>query len=297
MTTLTVNRRAFLRVTAIAGGGMLLASYFEPFTSLAGATTPLDGLTPNAFIKIGADGSVTIIAKNPEIGQGVKTMLPMLIAEELGVDWKDVKVELAPTVDAAKYGRQFAGGSTATPNNWDELRRVGAAGRQMLVSAAALTWGVPDTECAAASGVVTHHPSGRKLKYGDLTAKAATLTPPDLKAVTLKDPKDFTVIGTRQKGVDTPAIVTGKPLYGIDVKVPGMLYAVYEKCPVFGGKVKSANVDAVKGELGVKHAFVVEGGTALNGLLGGVAIVADTWWAARKARPNLPQAWAEGATA
>ena len=297
MSTLTVNRRTFVRVTAIAGGGMLLASYLEPITGLANAETPLDDFTPNAFIRIGADGTVTIIAKNPEIGQGVKTMLPMIIAEELGVDWKNVKIEQALS-DQAKYGRQFAGGSTATPNHWDELRQVGAAGRQMLVAAAALTWGVAESECSAASAVVTHGPTGRKLKYGELVTKAATLTPPDLKTVTLKDPKNYTIIGTPQKGVDTPAIVTGKPLYGIDVKVPGMLYAVYEKCPVFGGKVKSANLDVVKAQPGVKHAFTVEGvGTSLNGLLGGVAVVADTWWAAKKAREKLEVQWDEGPTA
>ena len=289
MSTLTVSRRAFVRVSAIAGGGMLLASYVQPVTDLAALETPLDEFTPNAFIRIGADGSVAVIAKNPEIGQGVKTMLPMIIADELGVDWKIVKVEQALS-DQTKYGRQYAGGSTATPNNWDELRRMGAVARQMLVAAAALTWGVAEAECSAASGVVTHKPSGRTLGYGALTARAATLPVPDLKTVALKDPKAFTIIGTPQKGVDTPAIVTGKPLYGIDVTVPGMLYAVYEKCPVFGGKVKSANLDAVKAEPGVRHAFVVEGvGTSLNGLLGGVAVVADTWWAAKKAGLPTPK--------
>ena len=297
MNTLTVNRRAFLRVTAIAGGGMLIASYVQPIADLAALTRPLDDFTPNAFIRIGADGSVTVIAKNPEIGQGVKTMLPMIIADELGVDWKVVKIEQALS-DQAKYGRQFAGGSQATPTNWDDLRRMGAAGRQLLVSAAALTWGVAESECSAASGTVTHKPSGRKLGYGALAAKAATLPVPDPKTVQLKDPKDFTIIGTPQKGVDTPAIVTGKPLYGIDVKLPGMLYAMYEKCPVFGGKVKTANVDAVKAEPGVKHAFVVEGvGTSLNGLLSGVAIVADNWWLAKKARERLEVTWDEGPTA
>ena len=139
MTTQTIDRRSFLRVTALAGGGIALAAYLEPAEALASWVTPKApaAFTPNAYIRITTDGVITIVAKNPEIGQGVKTMLPMLIAEELDVDWKDVKVEQAET-DPTKFGRQFAGGSTATPMHWDELRRVGAAGRQLLVGAAAL---------------------------------------------------------------------------------------------------------------------------------------------------------------
>jgi isoquinoline 1-oxidoreductase beta subunit len=294
MTTTAVSRRSFLRVTALAGGGLLLMPSFDPTGSLEAES--LADFTPNAFIRIGADGSVTIISKNPEIGQGVKTHLPMIIADELGVDWRDVKVEQADS-DPARYGRQFAGGSTATPTNWDELRRVGAAGRQMLVAAAALTWGVNEAECYAASSAVHHRPSGRRLGYGQLTDKAATLPVPDLKTVTLKDPKDFTIIGKPTGGVDTAAIVSGQPLYGIDVKVPGMVYAVFQKCPVFGGKVASANLDVVRAQPGVKQAFVVEGGADLAGLLGGVAIVADTWWAAQSARRQLRVTWSEGPTA
>ncbi len=293
--TTTQTRRSFLRVTALAGGGLLLGSYYEPLARRHRHGSA-ELFEPNAYIRIAADGTITIIAKNPEVGQGVKTMLPMLIAEELDVDWKGIHIEQADA-DQAKYGRQFAGGSTATPLHYDELRRVGAAARQMLVGAAAATWGVPESECTTASAMVSHAASGRKLAYPDLVAKAATLPAPDLKSVRLKDPKTFKLIGTSVPGIDNPKIVSGQPLFGIDVKVPGMLYAVFAKCPVFAGKVASANLDVVKKLPGVRHAFVVEGGTALNGLLGGVAIVADHWWAAESARRKLVVTWNEGATA
>jgi isoquinoline 1-oxidoreductase subunit beta len=301
MTTQSIDRRAFLRVSALAGGGIALATYLEPAEALASWATPKApaAFTPNAYIRITTEGVITIVAKNPEIGQGVKTMLPMLIAEELDVDWKDVQVEQAET-DPEKYGTQFAGGSLATPTNWDELRRVGAAGRQLLVAAAAKQWGVADDECSTSSGAVHHRATGRRVGYGALVTAAATLPPPDLKAVRLKDPKDFKIIGTRVSGVDNPSIVTGKPLFGIDVTVPGMLYAVFEKCRVFGGKVASANVDQIRSMPGVRHAFVVDGSSAADGFMGntalepGVAIVADTWWHARKARESLRVTWNEG---
>jgi isoquinoline 1-oxidoreductase subunit beta len=290
-----INRREFLRVTAVAGGGVLFASYLEPL-GVARAAQPAADFIPNAFIRITPDGMVTILAKNPEIGQGVKTMLPMLIAEELDVEWKNVRVEQAP-LDTAKFTGQSAGGSTATPNNWLPMRRVGAAARAMLVAAAAQTWGVAEAECETTSGEVRHPASRRRLTYGQLVERAATVTAPDLETVRLKDTKHFRIIGTRVPGVDNHGIVTGQPLYGIDVTVPGMLYAVYQKCPVFGGKVGSANLEEVRSLPGVRHAFTVDGGTVLNGLLGGVAIVAETWWAARSAREKLRVTWSEGPTA
>jgi isoquinoline 1-oxidoreductase beta subunit len=288
-------RRDFLKVSAVAGGGLLLAAWFD-VGEAAARTLAADGFAPNAFIRITPDGVITIVAKNPEIGQGIKTSLPMVIADELDADWTQVRIEQA-MADQAKYGRQVAGGSTATPTNWEPHRRAGATGRQLLLAAAAQTWGVPVGECRTEPSVVIHAPSGRRLSYGQLAATAATLPVPDAATVPLKDPKDFRIIGTFKSGVDNRKIVTGQPLFGIDVTVPGMRYAVFEKAPVFGAKVASANLAEVRALPGVTHAFVVEGGTALAGLLPGVAIVADSWWLARKARESLKVTWADHPTA
>lgn len=297
-TTPRMGRREFLRVGAVAGGAMLVALHAEPVgvRSAVAAEPSASDFVPSAWIRITRGGAVTIMAQNPEIGQGVKTMLPMIIADELDVSWKSVTVEQAG-LDTVHYTSQYAGGSTATPNHWMRMRRVGAAARTMLVAAAARAWSVPVAECETASGVVWHRASGRRLTYGELVDRAVASPVPDLERVKLKDRKDFKIIGTRVPGVDNHAIVTGTPLYGIDVTLPGMLYAVYQKCPVFGGKVADANLDEIKAQPGVKHAFAVDGGTSLNGLLGGVAIVADTWWAAQSARSKLKVTWNEGPTA
>ncbi len=300
MTTTTVDRRAFLRVSAITGGGLLLSSYLRPAEALAAplgaAGSAAADFMPNAFIKVPVSGPIVIMSKNPEVGQGIKTMLPMVIAEELDVDWKDIRIEQADS-DEKLYGAQFAGGSQSTPMNYEPHRQIGAAGRLMFVKAAAQTWSVPESELTTASGRVHHRGSNRSAAYGELAAVAATITPPDLATVKVKDPRDFKIIGKSLPQVDTPHIVMGKPLFGIDTVVPGMRYAVFEKCPVFAGKVVSANLDEIKREPGVRHAFVVEGGTALNGLLGGVAIVAESWWQAQSARKKLKVVWNEGATA
>ncbi|MGD8278737.1 MAG: molybdopterin-dependent oxidoreductase [Gemmatimonadota bacterium] len=294
-TRFTTDRRQFLRVSAIAGGGLLIGTHLDWLGTGEAAAETADAAI-NAWIRITPDNVVTIMAQNPEIGQGVKTMLPMLIADELDVDWKDVRVEQA-SLDTDSFRRQSAGGSTATPTHFEPMRRAGAAGRAMIVAAAAGTWGVPVAECTTAAGVVRHAGSNRSATYGELAAKAATMPAPDMDAVPLKQPKDYRIIGTRIPGVDNHAIVTGKPLFGIDTELPDMVHAVYVKCPVFGGKVLDANLDDVKAEPGVKDAFVIEGTDRLSGLLPGVAIIGDTWWAAQSARRTLRVRWDEGATA
>ncbi len=295
-----IDRRQFLRVSTLAGGGLLIGAWLDFGRDGVLQASEVHGaagdFSPNAFIRIAPSGAITIMSKNPEVGQGIKTMLPMLIAEELDVDFSAITIEQAMS-DPSKYGTQVAGGSTATPTNWEPLRRAGAAGRQMLIAAAAQAWNAPATECTTASGVVYHRASNRQMTYGALSTAASALTAPELATVTLKNPKDFKIIGKAISGVDNNKVVTGKPLFGIDVTVPGMLCATYEKCRVFGGRAVSANLDEIKALPGVRHAFIIEGGTVLSGLLSGVAIVADSWWAARSARGKLRVTWDEGATA
>ncbi len=305
-----LNRRTFLQATALAGGGLLLGLYPKVANAFSEGNAarfvqgpPMAPLAPLDFISIASDGTVTMMARNPETGTNIKNMLPMLIAEELDVDWKDVRV--APTELGDKYGTQFAGGSLATPINWIPMRQVGAAARQMLIAAAAQTWGVTESECTTVAGRVHHKASNRSLGYGELASKAATSPVPNLNTIKLKDPKDFKLIGTNTKGVQTKDITTGKPVFSIDVEVPGMLYAVFQKCPVYGGNVVSANLDAIKALKGVKQAFTVEGEplptdypTYLFGLPAGfetgIAIVADSWWTANSAREKLEVKWDEG---
>src|SRR4051812_16056522 len=295
-----LSRRSFLQVTSLSGGGMLLGLHIARTASAQAPDQP--AFDAKAFIKISPDGSVTLVSRNPEIGQGIKNMLPMLIAEELDVDWKSVKVEQAD--HDPKYGLQTTGGSRAASNNWVPMRQVGAAGRHMLIAAAAQTWGVPENECYASNGRVYHRPTDRSLGYGELASKAASMPVPDLKSLKFKEASAYKIVGQRTMGVDVPKITMGTQMYGIDFTLPGMLSAVYQKCPAFGGKVKSANLDEIKALPGVKHAFVVEGTVKVTpltegepGLEPGVAIVADTWWAAQSARKKLNVEWDEGPAA
>ncbi len=295
-----LNRRSFLQVTALAGGGFMLGLYPKAAALAQGLQQAV--LAPNDFIRIAADGIVTLTSRNTEIGQNIYNTLPMLIAEELDVDWKDVRV-VRPDAHP-KFGNQFTGGSSGTPGNWVQMRQMGAAGRQMIVAAAAQTWGVAESECSTASGRVIHTASKRSLSYGELAAKAATMPAPNFTTLKLKDPKDYKIIGTSTVSVENKDIVTGKPIFGIDVKVPGMLYAVMQRTPVLGGKAVSANLDAIKAMKGVKHAFIIEGRPLPNdypnylfqdpGFESGVAIVADSWWAAQSAREKLEVKWDSG---
>jgi len=287
-----LDRRAFIKVSALAGGGLLVGTYlrFGPESAFAEGVAAADNFVPNAFISISPSGAVSIIAPNSEMGQGIKTSLPMIVAEELDVPFEQVTIVQGDLNPA--YGRQMSVGSQSTPTNYAPMRRAGATARAMLVAAAAQTWGVPESECGTEKGAVVHLKSKRRATYGDLAAKAATLTPPA--DAPLKDPKDFKLIGTRVPGVDNKKIVTGAPLFGIDVKLPGMLYATYTKCPTFGGKVASANVDEVKKRPGVRDAFVLDG---VEGLTPGVAIVADSTWNAFSAAEALKVQWDAGPVA
>jgi isoquinoline 1-oxidoreductase beta subunit len=287
------DRRTFLKLTGMAGGGLVLAFYVgDRATALAAADGTGKPFAPNAFLRITPDGTIVILSKGPEIGQGIKTAFPLIVAEELDADWSRVKVEQAP-VNPAVFGRQSAGGSRSIPTAWDQLRRAGAVGRAMLVSAAAKEWAVPESECTTASSVVSHAGSGKHLSYGELATKAAALPVPDEKSLKLKDRKDYKLLGNRFTGVDNLAVVTGQPLFGIDQVVPNMQYAVFEKCPAVGGKVKNANLDEIKALPGVKNAFVVEGTGKPTEVMPGVAIIATSTWAAISARRKLRVEWDE----
>jgi isoquinoline 1-oxidoreductase subunit beta len=285
-----LSRRSFLKVTGVSSAALVLAFYMgEPAEAQA---APGQAFAPNAFVSIASDGTITILAKAPEIGQGVKTSLPMIVAEELDADWNKVNIVQAP-INPTLFGRQSAGGSRSIPTNWDTLRRAGASARAMLVAAAAKDWGVAESEITTAKSVVSHKASGKSANYGELAVKAAALPVPDPKTVALKDRKNFTLLGTRITGVDNRKIVTGEPLFGIDQVVPNMHYATFEKCPAVGGKVKSANLDEIKKLPGVTNAFIVEGTGKPTEVMPGVAIIAKSTWAAISAKRKLKIEWDE----
>jgi isoquinoline 1-oxidoreductase beta subunit len=284
-----MDRRAFLKVSILASGALVVGVGCKDPLQASGVEN--NTWKPNLYVRIEPDGKITIVSKNPEAGQGVKTAFPMVVAECLGVDWKNVTVEQAPLDD--RYGRQVIGGSRGTPDGWDDLRIAGTGARYLLTAAAANEWGVPHADCIAENGSVSHKASGRSRRYETLLEIAATLPVPDVSDLKLKSrPSEFKLLGTFVPGVDNPKITTGQALFGCDVRLEGMLYAIYEKCPTFGGKVLKANVDQVRKLPGVTHAFVVSGGDDLTGLLPGVAIVGKTWWEVQSARKQLRIEWA-----
>ena len=276
MNTITVSRRSFLKVSALASGGLMLG--FKAFgksmdKSGAGETA----YTFNAWLKIDSTGVVTLMAPNPEVGQGVKTSLPMIVAEELDVNWEKVVVEQAPLNKS--FERQVAGGSGSIRSSWDSFRKAGAGARQLLVEAAAQTWNVPVSECVTENSFVIHKPSGRKSGYGELASTAATMT--TLAEIKLKDSKDYKIIGKRIRNVDNKNIVTGKSLYGIDTRREGMFYTMVAR-PTFGKKLKSFDDTATRNVPGVKNVVRWENK---------VAVLATSTWAAKKGREALKLEW------
>ncbi len=282
-----ITRRSFLAVSLAGGTVLTFKADLVLAQTGAGAAAPV---MLNAFIRIGADNQVTIGAKNPEIGQGVKVMLPMLIAEELDVAWSQVQIQQTDANDKL-YGVQVAGGSTATPTNWLPMRQAGAAARQMLLTAAARLWGVDVATLTTAAGTVFHKASGRSLPYAALAKEAATVPAPDLAKVPLKSPDAFTIIGKSVRGVDTPRIVKGEPLYGIDTRLPGMLHAALLKCPIAGGALASFDDTAARKTPGVIAVVPVNSGLVPQGRNDALAIVATSWWTAQKARETLVAKW------
>ena len=284
---LNLSRRGFLKTSAIAGGGLVLGVYLPQLDGKAAAADAVDQVfAPNAFIRIGADDSVTLVINHSEMGQGVYTSLAMIIAEELDADWKKVRVEAAgvdPEYNHTAFGIQITGGSTSVRTEWDRLRKVGATAKAMLVSAAASSWDVAASECQAENGEVVHSSTGRRSSYGSLVEKAAKLSPPE--NAVLKDPKDFKIVGKPTKRLDTPGKTDGTAVFGLDVNVPGMLVAVVARPPVFGGKLKSFNAGKAKAIKGVRHVVQIDRG---------VAVVADGFYAAQRGRDELEIVWDDG---
>ena len=283
-----LSRRSFLQTSAVAGGGLAIGVNLAGLSADAIAAGTLH--TPNAWVHIADDNTITLISARSEMGQGVYTSMPMLIAEELNVDLRTVKVSIAPPNvklygNALLGGPQLTGGSTSVRDGWDKLRTAGAQVREMLISAAANKWKVDRAGLKAENGVVIG-PKGQRATYGQLAAAASKLPVPE--KVALKDPADFRIVGKRTKRLDTPAKINGTAEFGIDVKLPGLLYASLEQCPVIGGTVKSFDASRAKAMPGVVDVVQIPDG---------VAVVADTYWHAKKAREALSVQWDEGAGA
>ena len=284
--TMKTTRRDFIKSTSALTGGLLMG--FSLPGSKLDAQAAGTVYTPNAWVHIADDNTITILSARSEMGQGVYTSLPMLIAEELNVSLNQIKVAAAPPAEVyvnALLGAQITGGSTSVRDGWEKLRTSGAQVREMLISAAAAEWQVDRAGLRAEDGMV-YGPSGKKASYGSLAAAASKLPIPE--KVAIKDPKDFRIVGKRVARVDTPAKVNGTAEFGIDVKLPGMVYASIEQCPVIGGKVRSFDGTKAKGMPGVIDVVKVDDG---------VAVVAASYWQAQKARKALSVQWEEGAGA
>jgi len=290
MNATVMERRDFLKLTIGVSGGLLVGIYLPEVTGASGslAAAP-DVFAPNAFVRLAADGTISVVCNHSEMGQGVYTSLPMLLADELDADWTKVRYEPAPVDPAYNhpvFGVQMTGGSTSTWSGFEQFRKAGAVARAMLVAAAAQQWNVPPEKCTTANSFVINPATGARLSYGELAAKAASIKPPE--KVALKDPKDFQLIGKPLKRLDTPEKTNGKGVFGIDVMLPGMLTALVARAPSFGAKLKS--FDAKKAE-------VVPGVRRVVQVPSGVAVVADGFWAARRGRDALHIEWDESAMA
>ena len=284
-----LNRRDFLRTGAAAGGGLLIALHLPELARAASHSAVPVEFAPNAFIRIGSDDIVTVMVNKSEMGQGVYTSLPMLVAEELEADWSKVRFEAAPVDPAYNhtvFGIQMTGGSTSVASEWERLRKAGATGRVLLIAAAARNWNVDPQSLKAENSFVIHSASGRRASFGSLADAAAKLEPP--RDVPLKDPKDYKLIGKPARRLDTPAKVDGSAEFGIDVKVPGMFTAVVARAPVFGGKVVSFNATEARKVAGVKDVVQVPSG---------VAVIATGFWPAKLGRDKLEIKWDDGANA
>jgi isoquinoline 1-oxidoreductase beta subunit len=285
------DRRTFISVSVAATGGLLVAMRTDAIGAQMQMPAPTGPLGfPIDYVQIDPDDRVLIWSAQPEMGEGTKTSLPMLIAEELDADWTTVRIDDAPL--DRKYGGQGVGGSDAVRSDWDSLRRIGATARALLIASAAAEWHVPASECEAASHVVRHASSRREARYGSLAARAATLTVP--RDVALKDPSRYRLIGTRVSGVDNHKVVTGQPLFGIDVRLPNMKFAAIAKCPVFNGRPLKVDATKARQVAGVRDIVEIKGLDNPTFLMPGVAVVADSTWAAFKGREALIVEWDEG---
>ncbi len=288
----TLNRRQFLKSSLGAGASFVLGFYLAGCQSPTSAPAELPAeagsgtFSPNIFLRIDADNSITITVPRSEMGQGIRTALPMIVAEELDADWATVRVEQALADQV--YGSQITGGSKSISTFWQPLREAGATARAMLIAAAAKNWAVELESCATELGAVIHPASGRRLTYGQLTETAARMPIPDPVDLTLKAPEDFRIVGTSIESVDNPQVVEGSAIFGMDVKVPDMLYATIARCPVFGGKLTRFEAAGTKAVEGVREVIELDNG---------VAVVAENTWAAMQGRQALEITWDEGANA